>query len=129
VIGYDERAAPPARRALAAEVLAATVQIIDEPTDLPTSPDLVVLATPDAGLADLALRLRSGLLADPWRLVARERWLAGTEVLQYGLPTSARPYDEAFAAARRLWADPPGRAEGAESIGGRVETAMAQGLA
>jgi UDPglucose 6-dehydrogenase len=126
VVGYDERAASAARRVLAAEVLAATVQIVDKPADLPASFDLVVLATPDAGLADLAVRLRPALLADPWRIVARERWPTGTEVLQYGRPNPARPDDEAFAAVRRLWADPAERAEGAESVGRLVETVAAQ---
>ena len=128
VVGYDERAASAARRVFAAEELPASVLIVDKPTDLPTSPDLIVLATPDPGLADLALRLRPALLADPWRLVARERWPPGTEALQYGRPTPGRPGEEAFAGIRRLWADPPDRPEGAESVSRLVETVVAQRL-
>ncbi len=128
VVGYDPRAALAAQRALAAGVSAPTVQIIDERADLPASPDLVVLATPDAGLIDLALRLRPALLADPWRLVARERWPTGTEVLQYGRSTPAWADGEAFAAVRCLWADRPDPADGAEPVSRHAGTAVAQGL-
>ncbi|WP_175551783.1 nucleotide sugar dehydrogenase [Geodermatophilus amargosae] len=114
VVVYDQRAASAAGRVLAAAVAAGTVRIVDEPADLPRSPDLVVIATTDAQLTDLALDLRPALLADPWRLVTRERWPAGTEVLQYGRPNATRPDDAAFNAVRSLWAD---RSESPERIG------------
>lgn len=128
VVGYDQQASPTARRLVAAGQLAATVQIVDEATDLPTSPDLVVLATPDRSLVDLALRLKPALLADPWRLVDRDRCPAGTETLQYGRPGPALPDDAAFAALRRLWADPSNCGEAARSVDRLVETTKAQGL-
>lgn len=119
VVGYDKRASPAARRALAAEGLAARVQVVDQAADLPTSPDLVVLATPDGSLVDLALRLRPSLLADPWRLVARDRCPAGTETLRYGRPASTQPDDPAFAAVHRLWTD-PAELRGRSYQGGRA---------
>ncbi len=111
VFGFDRPAGPAARRVLADDSPAPAVEIVDDPADLPASPDLVVLTTPDPDLVDLALRLRPTVLADPWRQVARERWPAGTQVVQHGRPAGHRPDDEAFAAVRGLWsADPAGDA-------------------
>lgn len=102
VHGYDPRAGTATRSALAAGSPAGAIDIVDDPAELPQTPDLVVLAIPDDSLADLALRLRPALLADPWRLLARERWPQGTEVVQYGRPSAAHSDQEAFAAIRHL---------------------------
>ena len=121
VVGYDQRAARSARHHLGDDD---NIRIVEETATLPFAPDLVVLATPDAGLADTAIGLRPRLLADPWRVISPDRWPPGTEVIQTGRPT-ADAADEAFALVRNLWAmnspeypsQPPALTDAAEARG------------
>ena len=125
VVGYDQRAARSARHHLGDDdATRNSIRIVEETAALPSAPDLVVLATPDAGLADTAIGLRPTLLADPWRVISPERWPPGTEVIQTGRPT-ADAADEAFALVRNLWAmnspnypsQPPALTDAAEARG------------
>jgi UDPglucose 6-dehydrogenase len=114
VVGYDERAAAAARRALAEESWAGSIGLVDRPDELPSSPALVVLANPEAGLVELALSLRPSVLADPWRAVSRSQWPVGTEVLPLGRPTAEAPDDPAFDPLRRLGVAASSGARGAD---------------
>ncbi|MDT5046203.1 MAG: UDPglucose 6-dehydrogenase [Mycobacterium sp.] len=122
VVGYDQRAARSARHHLGDDATRNSIRIVEETAALPFAPDLVVLATPDAGLADAAIALRPMLLADPWRVIGPQRRPPGTEVIQTGRPT-ADAADDAFASVRNLWAtssptyQPPALTDAAEARG------------